>query len=216
MANPSRWTPPYLHAIKIAIAWVRDVTRCGVEDFARNSNSRRLLKLGLADGYSEVAAVDVIVSGIPIPPHRRRVGPLLLADEARGILQAYICRAVNRTPPNIQYAALVISCSFIIEGASLLVAIQAVKKGVAAEGMKLRDYIWRRHDPMSVAVMIEDSAAVTGLGTPRELGSRDLSNFLSSLSHTSVQHKPDVYAQTNIYDEHQRSQWAWCVCVVLC
>ncbi|KAM2621508.1 hypothetical protein TB2_026251 [Malus domestica] len=123
---------------------------------------------------------------------------------------------VLQPPPNIQYAALVISCSFIIEGASLLVAIQAVKKGAAAEGMKLRDYIWRRHDPTYVAVMTKDGAAVTGLGTPRELGSRDLSNFLSSLSHTSVQHKPDVYAQTNIYDEHQRSQWAWCVCVVLC
>lgn len=40
-------------------------------------------------------------------------------------------------------------------GASLLVAIQAVKKGAAAEGMKLRDYIWRGHDPTSVAVMTE-------------------------------------------------------------
>ncbi|RXI03675.1 hypothetical protein DVH24_004327, partial [Malus domestica] len=232
----NRTEPNLVSSVSVfKIAWVRDVTRCGVEDFARNSNSRRLLKLGLADGYSEVAAVDVIVSGIPIPPHRRRVGPLLLADEARGILQAYICRAVNRS----QELRIEINCMHIyyyllaqkiisnyhamslilavmdtprkdLSGASLLVAIQAVKKGVAAEGMKLRDYIWRRHDPMSVAVMIEDSAAVTGLGTPRELGSRDLSNFLSSLSHTSVQHKPDVYAQTNIYDEHQRSQWAWC------
>ncbi|CAL8130357.1 unnamed protein product [Prunus armeniaca] len=31
------------------------------------------------------------------------------------------------------------------------------------EGMKLRDYIWRGHDPTSVAVMTEDGAAVTGL-----------------------------------------------------
>ncbi|CAN6571171.1 unnamed protein product [Malus baccata var. baccata] len=69
----------------------------------------------------------------------------------------------SQPPPNIQYAALVIGGSFIIEGASLLVAIQAVKKGAAAEGMKLRDYIWRGHDPTSVAVMTEDGAAVTGL-----------------------------------------------------
>lgn len=48
------------------IAWVRDVTRCSVEDFARNSNSRRLLKLGLTDGYSEVAAVEY--SHIPAIP----------------------------------------------------------------------------------------------------------------------------------------------------
>lgn len=40
-------------------------------------------------------------------------------------------------------------------GASLIVAVQAVKKGAAQEGMKLRDYIWRGHDPTSVAVMTE-------------------------------------------------------------
>ncbi|KAE9616339.1 hypothetical protein Lal_00017453 [Lupinus albus] len=68
-----------------------------------------------------------------------------------------------QAPDNIHYAALVICGSFVIEGASLLVAIQAVKKGAAAEGMKLRDYIWRGHDPTSVAVMTEDGAAVTGL-----------------------------------------------------
>ncbi|KAH1240326.1 Metal tolerance protein C4 [Glycine max] len=70
---------------------------------------------------------------------------------------------IAQPPENMQYAALVICGSFIIEGASLIVAIQAVKKGAAAEGMKLRDYIWRGHDPTSVAVMTEDGAAVTGL-----------------------------------------------------
>ncbi|CAN8288282.1 unnamed protein product [Cochlearia groenlandica] len=66
-------------------------------------------------------------------------------------------------PPNMEYAALVIGGSFIIEGASLLVAIQAVKKGAAQEGMAIKDYIWRGHDPTSVAVMTEDGAAVAGL-----------------------------------------------------
>lgn len=70
---------------------------------------------------------------------------------------------VAQAPENIQYAALVIGGSFIIEGASLVVAIQAVKKGAASEGMKVRDYIWRGHDPTAVAVMTEDGAAVTGL-----------------------------------------------------
>ncbi|KAJ7952048.1 Metal tolerance protein C4 [Quillaja saponaria] len=69
----------------------------------------------------------------------------------------------SQPPENIKLAALVIGVSFIIEGASLLVAIQAVKKGAAAEGMKVRDYVWRGHDPTSVAVMTEDGAAVTGL-----------------------------------------------------
>ncbi|CAH9076995.1 unnamed protein product [Cuscuta europaea] len=66
-------------------------------------------------------------------------------------------------PTNIGYASLVIGGSFFIEGASLLVAIQAVRKGAAAEGMTIRDYVWRGHDPTSVAVMTEDGAAVTGL-----------------------------------------------------
>ncbi|KAL7100405.1 hypothetical protein ACP275_09G143700 [Erythranthe tilingii] len=69
----------------------------------------------------------------------------------------------SQPPEHIEYAALVIAGSFIIEGASLIVAIHAVRKGAAAEGMTVRDYIWRGHDPTSVAVMTEDGAAVTGL-----------------------------------------------------
>ncbi|XP_038985767.1 metal tolerance protein C4 isoform X2 [Phoenix dactylifera] len=69
----------------------------------------------------------------------------------------------SHPPENIHYAAFVIGGSFLIEGASLLVAINAVKKGAAAEGMKMWDYVWRGHDPTSVAVMTEDGAAVTGL-----------------------------------------------------
>ncbi|KAA3477900.1 metal tolerance protein C4 isoform X2 [Gossypium australe] len=62
---------------------------------------------------------------------------------------------IAHPPDNIEYAALVIGGSFIIEGASLVVAIQAVKKGAATEGMKVKDYVWRGHDPTSVAVMTE-------------------------------------------------------------
>ncbi|XP_058113243.1 metal tolerance protein C4 [Magnolia sinica] len=69
----------------------------------------------------------------------------------------------SQPPPNIHYAALVIGGSFIMEGVSLIVAINAVKRGAAAEGMTVRDYVWRGHDPTSVAVMTEDGAAVTGL-----------------------------------------------------
>ncbi|KAI9084543.1 hypothetical protein K1719_033531 [Acacia pycnantha] len=70
---------------------------------------------------------------------------------------------ISQPPENMKLAAMVIGGSFLIEGASLIVAIKAVKEGAAAEGMKVRDYIWRGHDPTSVAVMTEDGAAVTGL-----------------------------------------------------
>ncbi|KAI5069108.1 hypothetical protein GOP47_0015409 [Adiantum capillus-veneris] len=66
-------------------------------------------------------------------------------------------------PDNMSIAAAVLACSMIIEGASLLVAISAVRKGASAEGMTLWDYCWRGHDPTAVAVMMEDGAAVTGL-----------------------------------------------------
>lgn len=66
-------------------------------------------------------------------------------------------------PENMYIAALVLIGSMIMEGASLLVALSAVRKGASAEGMTLRDYVWRGHDPTAVAVMMEDGAAVTGL-----------------------------------------------------
>ncbi|KAM1173524.1 hypothetical protein ACFX15_025686 [Malus domestica] len=42
----------------LQIAWVIDVTKFLVEDFTRNSSSRRLLELGLIDGHGEVAAEE--------------------------------------------------------------------------------------------------------------------------------------------------------------
>ncbi|KAG6425754.1 hypothetical protein SASPL_109958 [Salvia splendens] len=66
----------------------------------------------------------------------------------------------SQPPEHIEYAALVITGSFLIEGASLIVAIHAVRKGAAAEGMKVRDYVWRGHDPTAVAVMTEHKADI--------------------------------------------------------
>ncbi|KAL2467714.1 Cation efflux family protein isoform 1 [Forsythia ovata] len=69
----------------------------------------------------------------------------------------------SQPPEHIEYVALVIGSSFIIEvlGASLLVAIYAVRKGAATKGMKVRDYVWRGHDPTSVAVMTVAALATT-------------------------------------------------------
>ncbi|CAM6089164.1 unnamed protein product [Calypogeia fissa] len=64
---------------------------------------------------------------------------------------------------NVYLAAFVIAGSTVLEGASLLVAISCVRIGAKAEGMTVKDYLWRGHDPTSVAVMMEDGAAVTGL-----------------------------------------------------
>lgn len=42
----------------------------------------------------------------------------------------------------------------------MLVAISAVRKGASSEGMTIRDYCWRGHDPTAVAVMMEVCLAV--------------------------------------------------------
>ncbi|XP_031387874.1 metal tolerance protein C4 [Punica granatum] len=131
-----------------------------VADFANQallayglSSSRRAPDAIHPYGYSKERFVWSLISA---------VGIFCLGSGAT-IVHGIQNLGVTQTPENIQYAALVIGGSFIIEGASLLVAIQAVKKGAAAEGMKVRDYVWRGHDPTSVAVMTEDGAAVTGL-----------------------------------------------------
>ncbi|KAH9716169.1 metal tolerance protein C4 [Citrus sinensis] len=131
-----------------------------VADFANQvllayglSSSRRAPDALHPYGYSKERFVWSLISA---------VGIFCLGSGAtivNGIQHLWTAEA----PENMKYAALVICGSFIIEGASLVVAIQAVKKGAAAEGMTIRDYIWRGHDPTSVAVMTEDGAAVTGL-----------------------------------------------------
>ena len=56
---------------------------------------------------------------------------------------------------------ILVEKSWFLLGASLLVAIKAVRKGAEAEGMSIWDYIWRGHDPTSVAVMTEVSNITT-------------------------------------------------------
>lgn len=131
-----------------------------VADFANQallayglSSSRRAPDALHPYGYSKERFVWSLISA---------VGIFCLGSGAT-IVHGVQSLGVTEVPENIQYAALVIGGSFIIEGASLVVAIQAVKKGAASEGMKVRDYIWRGHDPTAVAVMTEDGAAVTGL-----------------------------------------------------
>lgn len=57
----------------------------------------------------------------------------------------------------------VLGVSFVVEGYSLLVATRAVLQGAHAMGMTFTEYIRRGMDPTTVAVMLEDGAAVAGL-----------------------------------------------------
>ncbi|KAJ7978849.1 Tudor domain-containing protein 3 [Quillaja saponaria] len=57
----------YLQGPKILqISSVRDITKSTIEDFAETSSSRRLLRLGLTDGHTEITAVEYShISSIP-------------------------------------------------------------------------------------------------------------------------------------------------------
>ena len=50
-----------------------------------------------------------------------------------------------------------------MEGYSLLVATRAVIQGAQAAGLTFAQFLRRGLDPTSIAVMLEDGAAVTGL-----------------------------------------------------
>jgi zinc transporter 9 len=69
-------------------------------------------------------------------------------------------------PPALCHAwspRAVLGLSFVVEGYSLLVATRSVVAGAAAAGLGTMEFIKRGMDPTSIAVMLEDGAAVTGL-----------------------------------------------------
>lgn len=53
--------------------------------------------------------------------------------------------------------------STLVEGCTLLVAIRAVAAGARAAGMRFADFVKSGRDPVSVAIMAEDGAAVAGV-----------------------------------------------------
>ena len=61
------------------------------------------------------------------------------------------------------WCGAVLGVSIVVEGYSLLVATRAVLQGAQAMGITFWEYLRRGMDPTTVAVMMEDGAAVTGL-----------------------------------------------------
>ena len=59
--------------------------------------------------------------------------------------------------------AAVLGVSGIVEGYSLWVAVRSVNQGAQAAGLTFREFVKRGMDPTSIAVMMEDAAAVAGL-----------------------------------------------------
>jgi zinc transporter 9 len=70
------------------------------------------------------------------------------------------------SPPVLEsmpVAFSVLGGSFLVEGLTLLAAIRQVRKSAIDSGVTFKDYVLRGKDPSAVAVLMEDSAAVTGV-----------------------------------------------------
>ena len=64
---------------------------------------------------------------------------------------------------NMGWGLAVLLVSTLVEGYSLSVAVRAVAEGARAAGMRFWEFVRAGRDPTSIAVMMEDGAAVAGL-----------------------------------------------------
>ena len=76
---------------------------------------------------------------------------------------ALLSPAAAAAPVNLSISAAVLAVSAAVEGYSLYVAARAVAAGAAAAGVPFAAHVRRGSDPTSVAVLLEDGAAVAGL-----------------------------------------------------
>lgn len=64
----------------------------------------------------------------------------------------------------IFWAYLTLSISLMTEGGTLIIAYNSIKKGAFQEGMSVKEYVLRSQDPSVNVVLLEDLAAVLGVG----------------------------------------------------
>jgi solute carrier family 30 (zinc transporter), member 9 len=64
---------------------------------------------------------------------------------------------------DLGWGLAVLVLATFVEGYTLLVAVRAVQAGARAAGMRFVDFVKSGRDPVTVAIMAEDSAAVLGV-----------------------------------------------------
>ncbi|XP_014241145.1 zinc transporter 9 isoform X2 [Cimex lectularius] len=105
-------------------------------------------------GYSNMRYVASLISGVGI----FCVGTgLSLYHGVTGLL--------NPQPTESYFWAFcILAGSLVSEGATLMVAINSIKKGAKESGMSFQEYVFRGQDPSVNVVLFEDIAAVLGVG----------------------------------------------------
>ncbi|KAK9508415.1 hypothetical protein O3M35_005980 [Rhynocoris fuscipes] len=104
-------------------------------------------------GYSNMKYVASLISGVGI----FCVGAGLSVYHG-------ITGLINPSPSEpFFWAFCILGGSLVSEGATLLVAINSIRKGAREKGMTFREYVFRGQDPSVNVVLLEDLAAVLGV-----------------------------------------------------
>ncbi|KAF5459094.1 hypothetical protein F2P56_023080 [Juglans regia] len=73
----------------LQISSVRDITKSSIEDVSRSSSSRRLLKLGLTDGHTEITAIEF--APVPSVPDDLVPGAKVRLEDKATIRSGIVC-----------------------------------------------------------------------------------------------------------------------------
>ncbi|XP_041008910.1 uncharacterized protein LOC121253081 isoform X2 [Juglans microcarpa x Juglans regia] len=73
----------------LQVSSVRDITKSSIEDVSRSSSSRRLLKLGLTDGHTEITAIEF--APVPLVPDDLVPGAKVRLEDKATIRSGIVC-----------------------------------------------------------------------------------------------------------------------------
>ncbi|KAL1122476.1 hypothetical protein AAG570_002807 [Ranatra chinensis] len=105
-------------------------------------------------GYSNMKYVASLISGVGI----------FCVGAGLSIYHGITGLMNPSSAESFYWAFCILFGSLVSEGATLLVAINSIKKGAAQKGMTFSEYVWRGQDPSVNVVLLEDMGAVLGVG----------------------------------------------------
>lgn len=105
-------------------------------------------------GYSNMRYVASLVSGVGI----------FFFGTGLSIYHGVLGLMYPEEVASLYWAFFILGGAVVSEGATLLVAANALRKGAKSQGMPVMEYIFRAQDPLINVVLLEDIAAVAGVG----------------------------------------------------
>ncbi|CAH0774153.1 unnamed protein product [Bemisia tabaci] len=104
-------------------------------------------------GYTNMKYVASLISGVAI----------FCVGTGLSIYHG-ITGLITPTPmESFYWAFYILGGSLVSEGATLLVAVNSIRKGAAASNLTFKEYIYRGNDPSVIVVFLEDLAAVASV-----------------------------------------------------